>query len=729
MAPSPWTSFRRSSTFSNKFKYESALDSTHIRLVQIRQRTRGLLSDRLNIDLTTHSLDEAKRLDYHALSYTWGPPEGDGKSTDSDSSCILVNGGRLYVQANLFNALVRFEEFDWYLWIDAICIDQTSQREREIQVGIMSEIYSMAARVDIWLGEGGKDSDVAIHLIQKLAGLVEETDGDEVSLDKGDIERLGLPPIPSLAWKPFVALLERNWFRRAWVIQETVLARHTFLFLGNSESISWEELASALAMIKRLGWLPNAALAMARVEQVSWSPGPYATHFITVIKMSLERLKNPKDHPLLSVIEELTGTDNWKTTASSQLAYMMMACHKFQVTNSRDRVYSLLGMVNIAASHMGIPRCDLEVDYKATVAQVFTAATKNILHHCNHLGFISLAGFAEFHHGTQNLPSDDLPSWVPNFSNERSAARTAPILFARGNSDDRLDAARYREIGSLGFTIAGSRLSVQALRVGQILPGSYQFFELAYYFNIEPFADLLLRCGQHYKPTGELSIEACWRTFIFGSNIHDSTADSSALGGCFKAWLSFILFHHLRVWDRSMTVNERLSILEQMTNYLSLVNRDGDEACDMLPSIKWIKQMLQKLGPSDPPDSQLSSIFSYMASTSSITGFSSDLNLEWTSTVAKELADTFSLASQYAMLLGTYAGQRRVFLTDQGHLGLAFSSALEGDSVWVVSSCPVPLVLRPRADGTYQLVGDSYVHGIMKGEAVKDNSWEEITIT
>ncbi|KAF4949032.1 hypothetical protein FGADI_9317 [Fusarium gaditjirri] len=725
MTPSPWTTFCRSSTFGTRYKYESTLDSTHIRLVQIRQRTRGLFSERLNIDLTTHSLDEAEALGYHALSYTWGAPEGPGKCTDPDS-CILVNGDRFYVQANLFGALKRFEEFDWYLWIDAICIDQTNQREREIQVGIMSEIYSMAARVDIWLGAGGKESAEAIDMVRKLSCLDEKTRGSEVSLNKSEIESSGLPHMPSVAWKPFVNLLERNWFRRAWVIQETVLAQQTFVFLGDSECISWEHLASALAMVNRLGWHPNAALAMAKVEQLSWSAGPYAIYYITVLKMSLESLKKPQDHPFFSVIEELTGTDNWKRTASSHLAYMMMVCHKFKVTNARDRVYSLLGMVNLAASHLGIPRCNLEVDYKASVGQVFTAATTNILNHCNHLGFISLAGFAEFHHGTHNLPSADIPSWVPNFSEEPSAARTVPILFPRGNSQDRLDASRYSEIGSLGFSINGSRLSVQAQRVGQILPRSFQFYVLAYYFNIEEFAAFLLRYGKRYKPTGELSIESCWRTFIFGSN---TVTDSSTLRACFKAWLSFILFHCLRVWDTSKTVDQRLSYLEQLPCFQSLVARDGDEASDMLPSIEWIKQMLHKLGPSDPPDSQLSSIFSYMATRSSIAGFSSDFDLEWTSAVAKELADTFSQADQYALLLGTYAGQRRVFQTDEGHLGLAFSSALEGDSVWVVSSCPVPLVLRPRADGTYQLVGDSYVHGIMKGEAVKDNHWEEITIT
>ncbi|KAF5685233.1 heterokaryon incompatibility (het-6OR allele) [Fusarium circinatum] len=728
MRSSSWTTLRRSSTFSTKYKYESTLDSTHIRLVKIRPRTRSLLSERLNIDVTTHSLDEAKALGYHALSYTWGAPvEGLGKRADRNS-CILVNGDRFYVQPNLFGALKRFEEFDWYLWIDAICIDQTNQREREIQVSIMSEIYSMAARVDIWLGDGGKDPAEAIRLTRALSSLAEETRGSKVSLDKNEIESSGLPPIPSEGWKPFVDLLDRNWFRRAWVIQETVLARQTFVFLGNSGCISWEQLASAVSMIQRLGWYPNATIAMAKVEEISWTPGPYAIHFISLIDISLESLRKTQNHPQISVIEDLTGPDNWKTTASSHLAYMIMSCHKFKVTNARDRVYSLLGMVNSAASHMGLPRCDLEVNYDVSVAEVFTAATANILHHCNHLGFISLAGIAEFHHGTLNLPPGDIPSWVPNFSNEPSAARTTPIIFPWGRGKVRLDAARYSEIGSLGFNITGSRLSVQAQCIGKILPGSYPFYALAYFLHVEPFAAIILRCGKRYKATGELTLEACWRTFIFGANI-DHSIDASELGPSFRAWLCWILFQYLRVWDASMTVDQRLVYLEQLTSFHSLLARDGDEGYDMLPSMEWVKQMLQKLGASDPPDSQLASIFSFMARTSSLGGFAEEFDLEWTSVVAKELADTLILAAKYALLLGTYAGQRRVYLTDEGHIGLAFSSALEGDSVWVVSACPVPLVMRPRADGTYQMIGDSYVHGIMEGEGVKDNSWEEITIT
>jgi hypothetical protein len=47
-------------------------------------------------------------------------------------------------------------------------------------------------------------------------------------------------------------------------------------------------------------------------------------------------------------------------------------------------------------------------------------------------------------------------------------------------------------------------------------------------------------------------------------------------------------------------------------------------------------------------------------------------------------------------------------------------SLREGDSVWIVPGCRVPLILRPaQGDGQYhELVGGAYVHGFMDGEAV-----------
>jgi hypothetical protein len=39
-----------------------------------------------------------------------------------------------------------------YLWIDAICINQTDASEKGTQVGMMRDIYAYASRVLVWLG-------------------------------------------------------------------------------------------------------------------------------------------------------------------------------------------------------------------------------------------------------------------------------------------------------------------------------------------------------------------------------------------------------------------------------------------------------------------------------------------------------------------------------------------------------------------------------------------------
>ena len=41
-----------------------------------------------------------------------------------------------------------------------------------------------------------------------------------------------------------------------------------------------------------------------------------------------------------------------------------------------------------------------------------------------------------------------------------------------------------------------------------------------------------------------------------------------------------------------------------------------------------------------------------------------------------------------------------------------------GDVIFILIGCDVPVILRPQKDGTYQLIGECYFHGFMKGEAI-----------
>lgn len=60
---------------------------------------------------------------------------------------------------------------------------------------------------------------------------------------------------------------------------------------------------------------------------------------------------------------------------------------------------------------------------------------------------------------------------------------------------------------------------------------------------------------------------------------------------------------------------------------------------------------------------------------------------------------------------------RRLFLTSRNYLGITAESATVGDEVWILPETAAPYVLRPTTDGSFELMGEAYVHGIMNGEA------------
>ncbi|KAH7409814.1 heterokaryon incompatibility protein-domain-containing protein [Phaeosphaeria sp. MPI-PUGE-AT-0046c] len=82
---------------------------------------------------------------YTALSYTWG--------LVLFKKLILLGGEPFLVQDNLWRFLnrARIEKFTGYLWIDALCIDQSTVGERNHQVSMMGEIYKRAESVLVWL--------------------------------------------------------------------------------------------------------------------------------------------------------------------------------------------------------------------------------------------------------------------------------------------------------------------------------------------------------------------------------------------------------------------------------------------------------------------------------------------------------------------------------------------------------------------------------------------------
>lgn len=63
--------------------------------------------------------------------------------------------------------------------------------------------------------------------------------------------------------------------------------------------------------------------------------------------------------------------------------------------------------------------------------------------------------------------------------------------------------------------------------------------------------------------------------------------------------------------------------------------------------------------------------------------------------------------------------ERRLMTTNKGYLGFGSRYMGSGDIIFVLMGCNVPVVLRECGKGMYQVVGECYVYGIMKGEVIE----------
>jgi hypothetical protein len=112
------------------YQYTSLLprDSTFRLLKLLKYQSREL-----ECELFPQSLLNNEHVSYEALSYVWGSTEL--------VECITLNQKRHWITDNLYSALqcLRLHDRDRYLWIDAICIDQSNKEEQGSQVQQMGK--------------------------------------------------------------------------------------------------------------------------------------------------------------------------------------------------------------------------------------------------------------------------------------------------------------------------------------------------------------------------------------------------------------------------------------------------------------------------------------------------------------------------------------------------------------------------------------------------------------
>jgi hypothetical protein len=149
-------------------------NSKEIRLLEVEP---GAGDDILICKLKHVSLLQNSTPIYETISYCWGAPR-DPTSIELDSRVVSVTPSSEAAVRRM-----RLRDEPRVLWVDAICINQSSTSERSEQVAIMSSIYSLASRNLVYLGEDEAGlAERAIHSLQKLLSEMRAATSDFTSL-------------------------------------------------------------------------------------------------------------------------------------------------------------------------------------------------------------------------------------------------------------------------------------------------------------------------------------------------------------------------------------------------------------------------------------------------------------------------------------------------------------------------------------------------------------------
>ncbi|KAF4429395.1 hypothetical protein FACUT_9138 [Fusarium acutatum] len=113
-------------------------------------------SDRLTGTLRTVDLRTLPK--FTALSYVWG---------QGSSHKIACNGCDINITQSCYEALASLRQScrSLTIWVDAICINQEDNSEKEQQIVLMGSIFTLAETVYVWLGVGNAKTDQAAEYI------------------------------------------------------------------------------------------------------------------------------------------------------------------------------------------------------------------------------------------------------------------------------------------------------------------------------------------------------------------------------------------------------------------------------------------------------------------------------------------------------------------------------------------------------------------------------------
>ncbi|EAU33597.1 predicted protein [Aspergillus terreus NIH2624] len=592
-----------------------------------------------------------------------------------------------------------------WCWVDQICINQADLTERSSHVAMMDEVYAKATFTLVWLGPEDPYTANAISAIDKLyAGTpFHETDlVPYVSQSEEAYAAAGVPWVSSEEWTALAAFLQRPYFRRLWIVQESILSDILIGLCGRHE-VPWDRfhiVAQHLYFRQQM---------LGRVTSTAYiNPGNAVASLeseVVVLTQWRERLQKGEQAavPRALSLENLVF-DTWT----------------FRSTDPRDKIFGLYGLLSKAG---GADGPNWRPDYRKSTAQVFAETTRIIIDEGRELRMLS----AVLDHSLRRL--ENLPSWVPDYS-----VPFVNMMYTaqRAAGDLTLPQPLLQPSPWNVLRIAGTRVDT-VLRRGESTSGPGQ---LGMFFDPRWF-ELALLLPQPYH--GQSRTEALWRTLCTDQTAKGVTPAPDEYGKHFRAMLCVLVCIYaaeatarareespdaevvdlLSAMYHVRTVMERPPLSEMTRAELQAAFQEPDTNLSG-PEFQTLTHLLYKLDilwrtEDDSWTPNLPEVWT--------TYRASDSWVPWDEYRASPLPES---GQEFYQVLRSRRGRRRLFVTEKRYLGLGPAAMADGDQIWVFPGAGTALVLRPTPDKAFHFIGEAYIHGGMNGELVEGVAVEDL---
>jgi hypothetical protein len=585
----------------DKFDYPPLDNGTNeIRLLTLKA---GYGEEDIKCLVTQHKL--VQNLGYEALSYSWG--------TSTETIPISINARHsMHIRTNLHSALrhLRRQKDDRILWIDAVCINQKDNVEKNHQVRMMKRIYEYADQVVIWLGEAIEHTGRAFEKLNKAAEYMREPDPDVTAKPPQWIkdELFGTE-----TWTALMDISRREWWTRIWVIQEVALAKQAVIACGNHH-------LSADCYNEAMQLLSATFILWDEMDNFEW-----------------RRLKSelPK-----------------KTT--NNLLQLAQKYRGLKATNPRDKLYGLLGLAE---------GMNFEPEYQLSVRGVYGRFVEACIESSGTLDVLSFV--SPTFHNTLSLPSW-VPDWTCVFSN-------STLIDYRPFDKDRLFHASGDSVAEFQTLFSPKQAGHVSLSAEIDVFNSFKFCSVSGFItdkiaHLGDPAENIESIKSHETPLMQQWIA------IFKTST-DTNGPYKTKDDLFNAfWMTLVADYDC--FRRTRTNQE-------LKSHQSVFER-------------WLHREPTELTQSSPPLEENNMI-------------------------------------KYRVMLKRATELRRLFVSTKGYVGLAPFHAEVGDLICILFGGQTPFILRncfhahPQLPHTFSgegrthfFVGESYVHGIMDGEAYEE---------